>query len=131
MKTKTMNIVTWIVQGLLSVPMLLSGTMKLMTPYEEAVIHPNGAWMGDFSAMQITIIGTLEILGVIGLNLPFLLKKFKKLVPIAAAGLALTMAGAVITHIGRGENFIPPLVILTMALFVTYSRKELLKEDIN
>ena len=122
-----MNIVTWIVQGLLSIAMLLPGIMKLMTPYEELVKDPNMAWAGDFSAMQITIIGTLEILGVIGLNLPFLLKRFKQLVPIAAAGLALTMAGAVMTHIGRGENFVPPLVLLAMALFVIYSRKDMLK----
>ncbi|MCH7535720.1 MAG: hypothetical protein IH948_08265 [Bacteroidetes bacterium] len=46
--------------------------------------------------------------------------------PIASAGLALTMAGAVMTHIGRDENFIPPLLILLIALFVTYARKDLL-----
>jgi len=127
MNSKTMNIVTGVVQGLISVAMLMSGLMKSMTPYEELVKDPNMAWAGDFSAMQIMTIGILEILGVIGLNLPFLLKKFKKLVPIAGAGLALTLAGAVMTHLGRGENFVPPLVLLAMALFVTYSRKDMLK----
>ena len=125
MKSKTMNIVTWVVQGLLSVGILMSGVMKLMTPYEELVKAM--AWVEDFSATQIMIIGALEILGVIGLNLPFLLKKFKKLVPIASAGLVMIMTGAIITHISRGENFVPPLVLLAMALFVAYSRKDLLK----
>ena len=123
-----MNIVTWVVQGLLSLGLLMSGVMKLMTPYEELVKEM--AWVEDFSTTEIMIIGALEILGVIGLNLPFLLKKFKKLVPIASAGLAMIMIGAIITHIGRGENFVPPLVLLAMALFVTYSRKDLLRARI-
>ena len=120
-----MNIVTWIIQVLLSLGLLMAGVMKLMTPYEELVKEMS--WTEDFSATQIMIIGALEVLGVIGLNLPFLLKKFKKLVPIASAGLAMTMIGAILTHIGRGENLVPPMVLLAMALFVTYSRKDFLK----
>ncbi|PCH99185.1 MAG: hypothetical protein COB85_00510 [Bacteroidetes bacterium] len=122
-----MNIVTWVIQGLLSVGMLLPGLMKTMMPYEELVSDPNMGWAGDFSPMQIMIIGALEILGVIGLNLPFLLKKYKKVVPIASAGLALTMIGAIVTHVGRGENPGPVFVLLAFAIFVTYARKDLLK----
>ncbi len=95
-------------------------------------IHPNKGIIGLTESNEgggLEAEG-LEILGVIGLNLPFLLKKFKKLVPIASAGLAMTMIGAIITHIGRGENFVPPLVLLAMALFVTYSRKDLLRARI-
>ena len=125
MKSKTMNIVTWVVQGLLSMAVLMAGIMKLMKPYGE--LASEMPWVEDFSPMQITTIGILELMGAIGLNLPFLIKKFTKIVPIAGAGIALLFSGAIITHISRGENFIPPLILLFMALFVTYSRKDLFK----
>lgn len=48
------------------------------------------------------------------------------LVPIAAAGLTLTMVGALLTHITRVEEFIPALVIMLLAIFVTFARKDLL-----
>ena len=124
MKSKTINILTWVAQGLLSL-ILLPAIPKLILPYEELVAGVH--WTEDFSSTQVMIIGVLEILGVIGLNLPFLLNKFKKLVPIAAIGLALIMAGAIVTHICRGENFILPGVLFIIALFVVFARKDLLK----
>ena len=70
MKSKTMRIVTWVIQIILSIGILMVGIMKLMTPYEElAIAMP---WVEDFSAIQIKIIGSLEILGALGLNLPFI-----------------------------------------------------------
>lgn len=127
MESKALNITAGVLQGLLSVGLGMPGIMKIITPYESLVADPNMAWAADFSPLQIQVIAVLEILGVIGLNLPYLLKKFKKLVPISAAGLALTMIGAIVTHAGRGENFIPPLVLLLVSLFVAYARKDLLK----
>lgn len=129
MKSKTRKIATWVSQGILSLIMLFFGIMKVITPYEESIKHANGGWITDFSPTQITIIGILEILGVIGMNLPFLLRKFKKLVPVAATGLSLTMMGGVITHILRGKSFIIPTIILAIALFVVFGRKELLRES--
>ena len=123
-----MKIVTWIVQGLLSVGLLMPGIMKLMTPYSELAKDPNMAWMEEFSAMQIMIIGSLEILGFLGMTIPFIIKKMKALVPVAAAGIVLLFAGAVFTHIMRGENFMVPLVLMAMALFVAYARKDLLRK---
>jgi ascorbate-specific PTS system EIIC-type component UlaA len=125
MKSKTMKIITWIVQGLLSVGILMPAMFKFMTPYEEFASQQS--WAEDFTPTQVLIIGALELLGVIGLNLPLLLKKYTKLVPVASTGIVLLFAGAVMTHIGRGEGFIPPLVMMIMALFVTYSRKDLFK----
>ena len=120
-----MNIVTWVVQILLSFALLIPAIMKLTKPYEEFITK--ATWGEDFSPTQLIIIGILEALAIIGLNLPFLLKRFKKLVPISAAGLILLFGGAIKTHIGRDEPFMVPLVLMAMALFVTYSRKDLLK----
>ena len=122
---KTKNIITGVVQGLLSLALLMSGVMKMMTPYEELAAQM--PWANSFSPMMVIIIGLLEVLGVIGMNLPFLIKRYKNLVPLASGGLALTMLGAVATHITLGENFVPPLVLLLLAVYVTYSRKELFK----
>ena len=101
--------------------------MKMITPYDELVTQM--AWAESFSAFAVYGIGALEVLGVIGMNLPFLLRKYKKLVPLAAGGLALTMLGAVVTHAVRGENVIAPIVLFVLASFVTYVRFELIKKN--
>jgi len=124
MTTKTMNIITWVLQVILSILLIIPAAMKMFIPYQELLTKQ--AWVEDFAPYQVMIIGILELLGIIGLNLPFLLKKFKKIVPVAALGLAMTMIGAVITHIGRSENFVPPMMIFFLASFVAYKRKDLL-----
>ena len=122
---KVKNVFIGIAQGLLSIAMLGSGLMKIMTPYEE--IAAQMTWAQNVSSSIVILIGVLEVLGVVGMNLPYLLKKYKKLIPIAAGGLALTMFGAVLTHMFIGENFIAALLLLAIASYVTYSRLHLLK----
>ena len=126
-----MKIVTHIVQALISIGFGLPGFMKIMKPYEELAADPMMGWVNDFSPMQITGIGVLEVLGVLGMLLPFIIKKFKGVVPVAAAGAALLFGGAVITHIMRGENFVPPMILMAMAIFTVLARKGLLKGENN
>jgi len=121
------NVMIGIAQGLLSIAMLGSGLMKIMTPYEE--IAAQMTWAQNVSSSIVFLIGLLEISGVIGMNLPYLLKKHKQLIPIASGGIALTMFGAVLTHAFIGENIIAALVLLVIASYVTYSRLNLLKEN--
>ena len=120
-----MKIVIWIIHILLSIGMLIPGIMKLITPFSEMMTQM--PWVEEFSEMQVRIIALLEILGVIGLNLPYLLKKFKKLIPLASLGLSLTMAGATILHITRSEPFIFPVILMILGLLLTYFRKDLFK----
>jgi len=122
-----MKIVIWIVQILVVIAFLGAGLMKLITPYPELVSNPNMGWVGDFSATQIKIIAVLEILGAVGLILPMILNKFKILVPVAAIGLALTMIGAIITHIGRNEPIAVNLVLLVLASLTAWWRKGFIK----
>jgi len=124
---KTKRIVVGIAQGLLSLALLMAGIMKMSTPYDELVQQM--AWVEAVPPAVVMLIGALEVLGVIGMNLPFLLKKFMKLVPVAAGGLALTMLGAIFTHVALGENFVAALVLFAIAAFVTYSRKGLLQGE--
>jgi len=121
-----MNIALWIVQGLLAVAFLMAGAMKATRSKEQ--LAENMAWVNDFSAGTIRLIGILEVLGAIGLVLPKLTGILPWLTPTAAVGLVLTMIGAALTHLRRGENsnIMMNVVLLVMAAFVAYGRFVLL-----
>jgi uncharacterized membrane protein YphA (DoxX/SURF4 family) len=65
-----MSIELWVVQVLLAAAFLMSGATKLSQPKEKLV--KNMAWVEDFSQPTVRIIGTLEVLGAIGIVLPAL-----------------------------------------------------------
>ena len=118
-----MNIALWIVQALLAMAFLMAGGMKLMKPKSE--IEEKMAWAKDFSQGQIKMIGLVEVLGALGLILPAATGIMPILTPVAAVGLALTMLGALITHLrrkdGAGETM-PSVVLMLLSLFVAYGR---------
>ncbi len=117
-----MNIVLWIIAGLLAVAFLASGVMKLIRPKEKL---PGGwGWVEDFSAGSIKAIGALEVLAAVGLILPAALDIAPVLVPLAAAGVVLLMVGAFIAHVRRreAEGIVVTLVLLALAVFVAWGR---------
>jgi DoxX-like family len=59
-----------------------------------------------------------------GLILPGALGIAPGLLPVAALGLALTMIGAIVTHVryGETERLVVPLVLLGLTLFVAVER---------
>lgn len=116
-----MNITLWIAAGLLALTFLGAGTMKVLRSKEQ-LAGAGMAWTEDFSAPMVKTIGTLEILGALGLILPALTGILPILVPVAALGLAITMAGAIIVHLRRRETIVPPLVLLVLAAFVAIGR---------
>lgn len=115
-----------IVQILAALAFIMTGMMKIFTPYEDLVLMENMGWAQDFTGTQITIIGILETLGGLGLLLPLVLKKLISLIPLAALGLALVMVGAIVTHIGRDEPVIVNLVLLLLTLSVAYFKRGLI-----
>jgi len=117
-----MNVALWIVQGLLALMFLMAGVTKVMQPKEK--LAGNMAWVEDFSGGQVKTIGVLEVLGAIGLILPAATGILPWLTPLAAIGLSLTMIGAIIVHIRRGElsMIIVNIVLLALAAFVAYGR---------
>jgi uncharacterized membrane protein YphA (DoxX/SURF4 family) len=118
-----MNIALWIIAVLLGVAFLASGVMKLTRPKEKLAASGMG-WVEDFSAGSIRAIGTLEVLAAVGLILPAALDIAPVLVPLAAVGLVLLMAGAFITHVRRREaqGIVVTLVLLALAAFVAWGR---------
>jgi uncharacterized membrane protein YphA (DoxX/SURF4 family) len=118
-----MNTALWIAQILLALAFIATGFLKLTQP--KAVAYERGLkWVEDFSQGQINLIGVLEILGAIGLILPWALNILPVLTPVAAVALAIIMLGAAYTHLRRGENpmILVNLVLLALAVFVAWGR---------
>ena len=118
-----MNVVLWVIAGLLAAAFAAAGLMKLTSPKEKLVAAGMG-WTEDYSDGQVKTIGTLEVLSAIGLILPAALGIAEIFTPLAAVGLALTMVGAAVVHAKRGEGqMIPVNVVLGgLALFVAVMR---------
>ena len=117
-----MNIALWVVQGLLAVAFLGAGMLKLVKQRTWIAAQPQLGWAGDFSDGQVKGIGVAEVLGALGLVLPWGLGIDPVLTPIAAAGLAIVMAGAVATHRRRGESIVPPALLGVLCMVVAVSR---------
>jgi uncharacterized membrane protein YphA (DoxX/SURF4 family) len=119
-----MNIVLWILAGLLALVFLAAGAMKLTQSKEKLAANPNMAWTEQFSTGTVKLIGLLEVLAAIGLILPAALDIVPILVPLAAVGLVLIMIGAALTHARRNENqaVIINVVLLALAAFVVWGR---------
>jgi uncharacterized membrane protein YphA (DoxX/SURF4 family) len=119
-----MNIVLWVVAGLLAFVFLGAGAMKVTQSKEKLAANPNMAWSEQFSPGIIKLIGLLEIFAAIGLILPALLDIVPVLVPLAALGLVLMMIGAAVTHARRTENQAIGMnvVLLLLAAFVAWGR---------
>jgi hypothetical protein len=113
-----MNIVLWIIQGLLAALFLFAGGMKLIMPIEE--MTKEIAMPGGF----LRFIGVAEVLGAIGLILPWLLRIRPNLTPLAAAGLVIIMIGATAVTLISGDipTALVPFAVGLLAAFVAYGR---------
>jgi DoxX-like family len=114
------NAVLWTVQGLLASLFLFAGGAKLVLPLS-AMAGPI-TLPGPF----LRLIGVAEVLGAIGLILPWLLQIRPGLTPLAACGLVIIMIGATtITAMGgsvAGALF--PLIVGLLAASVAYGRRD-------
>ena len=114
--------VLWILQSVLAVVFLASGSAKLSQPKER--LARSMKWVDDFSGRSVKYIGTSEIFGAIGVFLPWATGIARVLTPIAALGLAALMVGAMLTHARRKEypNIAAPAVLAVLALIVAVAR---------
>ena len=117
-----MNVVLWIIAGLLAVAFLGAGAMKLTQSKEKLAASGNMGWVEDFSPGTIKLIGALEVLAAIGLILPAALDIAPVFVPLAAAGLVVVMIGAIVVHVRRKEPVIPQALLLVLAAVVVWGR---------
>lgn len=118
-----MNVMLWILAYLLAAVFAASGVAKLLTAREQQIDRT--PYVEDFPQSVIRGIGVLEILGAIGLVLPALLDVATLLVPMAGAGLEITMVFAALVHIRRGDGFaaaLPSIVLATLAVLFAWTR---------
>jgi uncharacterized membrane protein YphA (DoxX/SURF4 family) len=116
------NIVLWVLQGVLAAVFLAAGAMKLTQP--KAKLASSMAWVEDFPAATVKAIGGLEAFAAFGLVLPAASGIATVLTPLAAAGLVLLMVGAAVTHTRRKEPQVigVNVILLLLALVVSWGR---------
>jgi uncharacterized membrane protein YphA (DoxX/SURF4 family) len=112
------NYLLWIVQTLLAALFLFAGGMKLVLPVEamiRQILLPG--WFLRF-------IGSAEVLGALGLILPWLLDIKRVLTPLAAFGLVLIMCGATIITLENGSvgGAAMPFAVGILLSLVAYGR---------
>ena len=121
-----MNILLWIIQGLLALLFLFAGITKLVIPADVLMANaPPGST--EFPALFMKFIGLIETLGGLGLILPGIFHKRTELTPLAAAGLVIVMIGAVAISVkdhGIAAGVIQ-LVTGLLCAFVAYGRWKL------
>jgi hypothetical protein len=111
-----MNTTIWIIQALIAGFFLIPGLRK--TFYSKEKLMAVHLLEPGASVIPQRFIGTLELMGVIGIILPLLTGVMPILTPIAAAGLGLTMAGAFLFHLKRKEYKKLPILIIVFLLTV-------------
>ena len=114
-----MNIILWKCQILLALLFVFSGVSKFLIPVEEITKNlPSFLSIGF-----IYFIGICEILGAVGLVVPWLTRIKPGLTPLAATGLVIIMIGATfVTAMGNVPQAILPAVVGILAAFIAWGR---------
>ena len=120
-----MNIALWIAQVVLAVVFVSAGIMKVTQPKATLEVRPGMGYMTELSVLQLKLIGSAELLGSLGLILPWWLGRLPVLTPIAAAALLVLMIGATMTHIRRKEPIAFTTVLGVLTLVVALGRGRL------
>ena len=120
MSRSKLSVILWIVQSVLALVFLFSGSMKLLAPAEMMEAQ------SPLPLVLIRFIGMCEVAGALGLILPGLLRVRTVLTPLAAACLVVLMLCAtVLTPILIGTDVVMimvPFVVGLLAAFVGYGR---------
>jgi uncharacterized membrane protein YphA (DoxX/SURF4 family) len=118
------NTVLWIVQGLLAVAFLFAGGSKLVMSAAQLTEQMTASGGAVPPVAFVRFIGVCELLGAIGMIVPWLTGIRPGLTPLAAGGLVIIMMGATVINL---MSTIPATAILTvilglMAAFVAHGR---------
>ena len=111
-----MSTLLWTAQIFASVIFLLTGTAKLVIPREK--LSERMHWAAEWPRARIKLLGLAEAAGAAGLILPAVTGIAPILTPVAAACLAVLMAGAVATHRRLHANFAPAAIVALLCVAI-------------
>ena len=115
----TKNRVLWTLQWLLALVFLFAGVVKLVLP-ADALTKQTPMLPAPF----LRFVAVCEVLGALGLILPWLLRIQVRLTPLAAACLVVIMIGATVVTlmIGGGAQALFPAIVGLLLVWVTVGR---------
>jgi len=116
LRTKRANYALWTMQWLLALLFLFAGSMKLILPIAEMTRQM------AFSGAFLRFIGVAEVLGAIGLILPWLLGIRRELTALAASGLVIIMVGATLVVLTSGSRAAALMPFCTGILLLVVAR---------
>lgn len=120
-----MNTALWILAGVLSVAFLVGGATQVLMPKEKyRSLGASQHWVDDFGPGHLKAIGIIKMAGAVGLVLPAAGDIAPELVPLAACGLMLFMAGAATTRFRRSEwgYLVGDVMFLALFAFLAWGR---------
>ncbi len=117
-----MNTALWVIQGLLSAFFIMPGIGKVSGSVQQHIA--DGHLKPGASIIPIRLLGILELLGCVGIIVPWLTGIAPILTPITAAGFCMVMATGIVVHTKRKEYKMLPMlfVVLALAALVTFYR---------
>ena len=120
---ESMNITLWTFQSVLAFVFLYSGANKSIFS-EQRLVASGQTGVEGLPLPLIRFIGISEVLGSLGLLLPWYLSTVPVLTAIAAACLGSIMVPAAMIHFRRGElrNVAINTVLLCACAFVAWGR---------
>ncbi len=118
-----MNIAVWVISGFLALIFGMAGLLKSYQPIDK-LLKSGVSWAERFPIPFVRFVGISELLGALGLILPWLFHILPILTPVAASALALVMLLAIFHHIRFKEYKAIPFngVLMIGALFVAVAR---------
>jgi len=111
------NVAYWIVAGLLALFYLYGGGVKVVQSRER--LQPMMAWVDSTPMPVVRAIGTIEVLGAIGLILAPLTGIAPWLALAAAIGFVVLQFGAIRVHLSSGDRQIALNITLILVAAVT------------
>ncbi|WP_017687108.1 DoxX family protein [Paenibacillus sp. PAMC 26794] len=116
-----MNVTLWMVQLILALGFVYSGWMKTIRIESS---KKTCAWVNDVPKSLVILIGIAELLGALGLVLPWALNITPVLTPIAAIALAVVTLLGMLFHIRRKEyrELGVNIFFIVLALIVAFGR---------
>lgn len=117
-----LNIIVWIIQGLLAAFFVMAGTGKITKSTEEHIKERH--ILPEQSAMPIRLLGVAELLGCIGIIVPWWFGILPVLTPVAACCFGLVIIGAIIIQARRRDYqmLAVPVVLLVLCAVVAWYR---------